>query len=72
MYDIMTPGPTQVRENVLAARALPCTNPDLDPDFFTFYKETCEHQLSFAHRESDSHSGRRGNPWPGGRLRQPD
>ena len=42
MYEIMTPGPTQVRENVLAARSLPCTNPDLDPDFYTFYKETCE------------------------------
>ena len=49
MYDIMTPGPTQVRENVLAARALPCTNPDLDPDFFTFYKETCELISSLLH-----------------------
>ena len=26
MYDIMTPGPTQVRENVRQARALACTN----------------------------------------------
>ena len=49
MYDIMTPGPTQVRGNVLAARALPCTNPDLDPDFFTFYKETCELISSLLH-----------------------
>ena len=31
--DIMTPGPTQVRENVRQARALACTNPDLDADF---------------------------------------
>ena len=42
MYDIMTPGPTLVRENVRQARALACTNPDLDADFYDFYKETCE------------------------------
>lgn len=42
MYEIMTPGPTQVRENVRMARSLACTNPDLDPDFYTYYKETCE------------------------------
>ncbi len=42
---IMTPGPTQVAENVRMARSLPTTNPDLDPDFYEFYKETC-HKLS--------------------------
>ena len=42
MYDIMTPGPTQVRENVRQARALACTTPALDADFYDFYKETCE------------------------------
>ena len=42
MYKIMTPGPTQVRENVRMARSLSCTNPDLDPAFYDFYKETCE------------------------------
>ncbi|MCI5721982.1 MAG: alanine--glyoxylate aminotransferase family protein [Firmicutes bacterium] len=42
MYKIMTAGPTQVRENVRMARSLECTNPDLDPDFFDFYKETCQ------------------------------
>lgn len=42
MYKIMTPGPTQVSENVLKARSLPCTNPDLDHEFYDFYKETCE------------------------------
>lgn len=42
MYKIMTPGPTQVRENVRMARSLVCTNPDLDPEFYDFYKETCE------------------------------
>ena len=39
---IMTPGPTQVRENVRMARALATTNPDLDLQFYEFYKETCE------------------------------
>lgn len=42
MYKIMTAGPTQVRENVRLARSLECTNPDLDLEFFDFYKETCE------------------------------
>ena len=42
MYKIMTPGPTQVRENVRMARSLVCTNPDLDEEFVTFYKETVE------------------------------
>ncbi len=41
MKKIMTAGPTMVRENVLNARALPFTNPDLDMDFFDMYKETC-------------------------------
>lgn len=39
---IMTPGPTQIRENVRQAMGLVCTNPDLDPAFYDFYKETCE------------------------------
>lgn len=42
MYKVMTPGPTQVRENVRMARSLVCTNPDLDEEFVDFYKETCE------------------------------
>ena len=41
MYSIMTAGPTQVRENVRMARSLECTNPDLDPAFFDFYRDTC-------------------------------
>lgn len=42
MYKIMTAGPTQVRENVRRARSLETTNPDLDVEFFEFYKETCD------------------------------
>lgn len=38
---LMTPGPTQVRENIRLARARECTNPDIDPVFFGFYQETC-------------------------------
>ena len=41
MYEIMTPGPTQVRENVRMARSQICTNPDLDKDFYDFYRDTC-------------------------------
>ena len=39
---IMTPGPTQVASNVYRARSYVTTNPDLDPRFYDFYKETCE------------------------------
>lgn len=54
MYKIMTPGPTQVRDNVRMARSLECTNPDLDPAFYDFYKETCEliSQLLFTKNET--------------------
>ncbi len=38
---IMTPGPTQVRENVRRARSVATTNPDLDPAFYEFYRDTC-------------------------------
>ena len=41
MYKIMTPGPTQVRENVRRARMEAATNPDIDMDFYDFYKNTC-------------------------------
>ena len=39
---IMTPGPTSIRENVRLARSLESTNPDLDLDFYEFYRKTCE------------------------------
>ncbi|MBC2582930.1 alanine--glyoxylate aminotransferase family protein [Clostridium sp. DJ247] len=45
--NIMTPGPTQVRENVRLARSLECTNPDLDLQFYDFYKETCNRIADF-------------------------
>lgn len=41
-YKLMTPGPTQVRENVRLARSMECINPDFDLDFVTYYKETCD------------------------------
>lgn len=37
---IMTPGPTAIHEEVRKAIAKPITNPDLDEDFFDFYKNT--------------------------------
>ncbi|KEI04538.1 alanine--glyoxylate aminotransferase family protein [Clostridium botulinum] len=39
---VLTPGPTQVKENVRFARAKETTNPDIDIEFYNFYKETCE------------------------------
>ncbi len=41
MLKIMSAGPTQVRENVRLAIAREATNPDLDTDFFNFYRDTC-------------------------------
>lgn len=54
MYQIMTPGPTQVAENVRLARSRECTNPDLDTAFVEFYKETCDKisALLYTHNET--------------------
>lgn len=46
---IMTPGPVQVRENVRLARSMKTTNPDLDLEFYEFYKETCDKIGEFLH-----------------------
>lgn len=54
MYKIMTPGPTQVAENVRMARSLVCTNPDLDEDFVSFYKETCELISNLLHTKNET------------------
>lgn len=42
ILQIMTPGPTQIRENVRLARALSTTNPDLDLKFYDFYRAACK------------------------------
>lgn len=54
MYKIMTPGPTQVKENVRMASSLECTNPDLDEEFVEFYKETCELISSLLHTKNET------------------
>lgn len=41
-YLVMTPGPTPIRENVRQAMMKPISNPDLDPAFFKYYKETVD------------------------------
>lgn len=54
MYKIMTPGPTQVAENVRLARSRECTNPDLDEGFVEFYKETCEDISRLLHTDNET------------------
>ncbi|WNY23531.1 Serine-pyruvate aminotransferase [Methanimicrococcus hongohii] len=49
---LMTPGPTQVRENVRIARAYEMTNPDIDFKFFKFYRKTCLKLAAFMNTES--------------------
>lgn len=55
MYNIMTPGPTKVRENVRIARSKETTNPDLDIEFYEYYKETCEKLSQILHTSSKSY-----------------
>ena len=50
----MTPGPTQVAENVRLARSRECTNPDLDASFVEFYKETCEEISRLLHTDNET------------------
>lgn len=55
MYNIMTPGPTKVRENVRIARSKETTNPDLDIEFYEYYKETCERLSQILHTSNKSY-----------------
>ena len=50
----MTPGPTQVAENVRMARSMACTNPDLDEEFVEFYKQACEQISRLLHTENET------------------
>lgn len=54
MYNILTPGPTKVRGNVRLARAKETTNPDLDPEFYDFYKSTCAKYSKFLNTANPS------------------
>ena len=53
MYKLMTPGPTD-SGNVRMARSIPCTNPDLDESFVSFYKETCELISALLHTKNET------------------
>lgn len=53
MYKIMTPGPTMIRENVRLARCQETTNPDLDPAFYDYYKETCDLLAQLMHTKNN-------------------
>jgi len=50
---IMTPGPTYVREDVRKALSREITNPDLDKNFFEFYKETCNSLKQLLNTKND-------------------
>lgn len=52
MIKLMTPGPTQIRENVRLSRSLEITNPDLDMDFFNEYQTLCEKIGSLLHTKN--------------------
>lgn len=54
MYKMMTPGPTMVAENVRMARSVETGNPDIDLDFYDFYKETCELYSSLLYTKNES------------------
>ena len=50
---IMTPGPTYVHEEVRNALAQKIINPDLDPNFFEYYKETCTNLKKILNTKND-------------------
>ena len=52
---IMTPGPTQVRENVRMARSYITTNPDLDLTFYEEYKTICDRLSALLHTDNASY-----------------
>lgn len=54
MYEIMTPGPTMVAENVRLARSNVCTNPDLDPSFFDEYRDICKLFSRLVHTQNET------------------
>ena len=51
---VYTPGPTNVRENVRLARSMETTNPDLDGEFFDYYKDTCNKVASILGTKNDT------------------
>lgn len=54
MYKLMTPGPTQVKANVLAARAEQFKNPDIDETFVEEYKKLCETISGLLHTNNET------------------
>ena len=54
MYEIMTPGPTTVAENVRMARSMACTNPDLDSVFYDEYRDVCRLFSRLVHTENET------------------
>lgn len=55
MYNIMTPGPTKVRENVRMARSLETTNPDLDESFYEDYRAVCKQISRLMHTKNETY-----------------
>ncbi|MCX7920432.1 MAG: alanine--glyoxylate aminotransferase family protein [Clostridia bacterium] len=50
---IMTPGPTYIHEDVRRALSKEIINPDLDLNFYEFYKETCERFQQLLNTKND-------------------
>lgn len=53
MYKVMTPGPTQVKENVRMSMVFERENPDIDESFCEFYHETCSMLSKFFNTENE-------------------
>lgn len=54
MLKIMTPGPTEVPENVLDALSVPSTNPDLDVAFVESYRRLCIRISHLLHTDNET------------------
>ena len=53
MYKMMTPGPTQIRENVRMSMSIERGNPDIYEEFCEFYHETCLMFSKFFNTENE-------------------
>lgn len=54
MYKMMTPGPTQVKKDVMTARSRWFPNPDLDTEFVEYYHDTCLLISELLHTENEA------------------
>ena len=54
-YNVMTPGPTNINSRTLEAMSTNMTNPDLDPQFFEFYRDVTQKYNDFIGNDGETY-----------------